>query len=84
MRRAARTDANHRALLQALRQCGWSVVSTHALGGFVDAVACRRGVVVLLEFKQGKGTLTASQQRLLDDGWPIRVVRTVDDVAALH
>jgi hypothetical protein len=83
--RARRTDANHRQLLEALRRCGWAVVSTHVVGGFVDAVAWHpsRGVR-LLEFKQPKGTLTASQRGLLADGWPVVIVRSVDEAAALR
>lgn len=84
MRRRARTDANHRELLAALRRCGWTCQSTHQLGaGFPDAVCHRAGVVKLVEFKRAKGALTEAQEAKQIAGWPIIVVRSVEDCAAL-
>jgi hypothetical protein len=38
----------------------------------------------MVEVKTAKGTLTPRQQELLEDGWPIVVVRTVDEAVALR
>ncbi len=55
MRRAARTDDNHGAVIDALRKAGWSVWSTAALGkGFADAIAAKNGRTLLLEIKDGR------------------------------
>lgn len=57
-RRAARVDANHREVIQALRAAGCIVADTSRLGsGFPDAIATRRpdgsSRVVMLEIKDG-------------------------------
>ena len=54
MRRAARTDANHAEIVQALRTIGASVADTSAVGkGFPDLVVGMRGRNWLLECKDG-------------------------------
>lgn len=54
MRRAARTDANHAAIVAALRGIGASVASTAAVGnGFPDIVVGFRGRNWLIECKDG-------------------------------
>lgn len=79
-----KVDSNHHELIAALRRCGWQVVPTYALRGFVDAVAYKPSQgVKLIEFKMPKGGLTVTQERLLEKGWPVVVVRTAEDVAAL-
>lgn len=53
-RRAARTDANHSAVVAALRSIGASVADTSGVGrGFPDLVAGFRGRNWLLEVKDG-------------------------------
>jgi hypothetical protein len=72
MRRASRTDANHAAIVAALRQCGATVVDTSPLPGFVDLVAGYQGTTVLIEVKRPPGPrggvkgrqLTPDQRRL--------------------
>ena len=55
MRRAARTDANHREIVDALRKVGASVADTSSIGlGFPDLVVGFRGRNLLLEVKDGK------------------------------
>ena len=55
MRRAARTDANQAAIIEALRAIGASVRDTSAVGkGFPDLVAGYRGRTWLLECKDGR------------------------------
>lgn len=54
MRRAHRVDANHGAIIDALRRVGALVADTSALGGgFPDLVVAFRGRLVLLEVKDG-------------------------------
>jgi Holliday junction resolvase len=70
MRRAARTDATHARIVQALRSSGWTVVDTSRVGaGFPDLLAIRRGVVRFIEAKDGakspsKRKLTQAQMEL--------------------
>lgn len=67
MRRAARTDGNHAAIVEALRASGWYVHDTSRLGhGFPDLVVARNGQLRLVEIKDGakppsKRTLTPEE-----------------------
>lgn len=83
--RAARTDKNHRAILGTFRALGWQVLSTHALGGFVDAVVLLPGYgVQLIEIKRdAKAKFTAKQQELIAAGWPLVRVSSDEDVMQL-
>lgn len=81
MRRIAKTDANHAAIIAALRQVGASVVSLHAAGdGLPDLLVGWRGANYLLEVKSAAGRLTPAQARL-HATWAgrIAVVRSVDE-----
>lgn len=89
MRIAARTDDNHRAIVNALRRLGCSVHSTHAEGhGFPDLVVAMIGTTYLAEIKDG--TKWKSQQKLtiaqekFHAGWkaPIAILTSVDDAIA--
>ena len=82
--RNARIDGTHRAIVLTLRGLGWRVVDTHEVPGFVDAVAHRHGRVRLVEIKTAAGPLTASQAKLIAEGWPIQILRSVDDAIALR
>lgn len=63
MRRAARTDANHRDVVQALREAGCTVVSLAAVGqGVPDLLVGRAGVTYLVEVKDG--SKAPSERRL--------------------
>lgn len=54
MRRAARTDANHAAILAALRATGAYVVDcSHVGSGFPDALVFFRGQCIPVEVKDG-------------------------------
>lgn len=81
---ARRTDTTHREVIDTLRQCGWKVADTHALPNWVDCVASRGDAVRLIEIKAPKGKLKPSQQRLMNDGWPIVVLRSAEDAARLR
>ena len=89
---ARRVDRNHREIADALRSIGWVVCDTSALGAFVDLVAVRRGVVKLIEVKDGskcksQQALTPAQVKLhaelLRAGTVVEVVTSIDDALAL-
>ncbi len=50
---AKRVDANHSAIVQALRQVGCVVLDVHALPGCLDLLVAYRGALHLLEVKDG-------------------------------
>lgn len=79
-----RVDATHGEVVQALRQCGWTVADTHAFPGFVDCLAHRGGKLWLVEIKGARGKLKPSQQRLIDAGFPVVVLRNAAEAAALR
>lgn len=85
MRRAARTDANHAAIRDALRKAGRPVKDlSHVGGGVPDLLTMATdGRLVFIEVKNPKMVpsarkLTAHEQRFADK-FPVSVVLTVDD-----
>jgi len=92
MRRAAAVDANQPSVVDTLRRAGCVVECLHSVGGGVpDLLVGRRGVVYLLEVKDG--SKPPSKQALTDDqkawhamwaafGVRVQVVRS--DVEALR
>lgn len=80
-----RSDRNHAEIVAALRAQGWLVASTNRLGGFIDCVAFHPGrqQLRLVEVKTPKGKLKPSQEQLLAQGWPIVILRSVDDALVL-
>ena len=97
MRMKARTDAGHRAIVQALRQVGCKVSDTSRVGqGFPDLVVrapmfydgvageynWRFARVLLMEIKEPKGKLTPDQEQFIAE-WPETViVRSVEEALA--
>jgi hypothetical protein len=93
MRRAARQDSNHGAVLAALRQAQWFVLDTSSVGdGFFDAIVAKRGRMLFVEIKDG--AKPPSRQRLTDDevkvhrdfveaGCEVVVLTSVEQVARL-
>jgi hypothetical protein len=86
--RARRIDANHREVLDALRSVGAAILDTHAIPGGLDCVVGYRGIVRLLEIKDGRKPpsarrLTAAEAdtigRFTSVGCPVHVVTSVDD-----
>ena len=74
MRRAARTDANQTAIVDALRRCGWSVLSLAPMGrGVPDLAASKAGRTVFIEVKDGAKCPSArkltQQQREFFGNW---------------
>jgi len=78
----ARIDKTHVELVKVLRSLGWMVLDTHALKGFVDAVGYHhKHGVVLFEFKASeKSPLTKGQAALIELGWPVQVLWSIDQV----
>jgi hypothetical protein len=83
-----RTDANHKELIDLIRQIpGTSVFSTHEVGkGFPDIVVGYRGLNYMFEIKDGAKSpsqkkLTQAEQKL-HISWKgqIDVVENIDDV----
>lgn len=85
MRRAARTDSNHREIAQAFRKLGFAVVSLHKVGeGVPDLLCSREAETFLAEVKTAKGRPTEAQEAFSKD-WKGRIytVRTAADVDAV-
>lgn len=90
MRRAARTDANHAAIVAAFRRLGYSVLDLSRVGqGCPDLLVARGGVSILVEVKDGAKTPSrrALRRSQIDfvGRWKGRtvVVECVDDVVRL-
>ena len=81
MRRRGRTDRNHAEIRDALRARGWKVVSLADVGGGVpDLLIWRPGKRIrLIEVKAEHGALTDDQQTFLMEGWPVTIVRSVEE-----
>ena len=89
-RRAAKVDANHGTIRDALRAMGASVADTKSAGeGFPDLVVGYRGKTLLVEVKDG--TLPPSARKLtgpqekFHSNWRghVCVVKNVEEAAAL-
>lgn len=82
MRRRAKVDKNQTELVSELRQCGFSVLLLHQVGGGCpDLIVGRNGVSVLVEVKTNKGSLTEDQVQFFSE-WQGRaiVAITLEDI----
>ena len=85
MRTRARVDANHGAIVAALRRVGCNVLDLSRVGaGCPDLlVSCRRrgGLpdLLLMEVKTAKGKFSADQRKFEALGWPVFVARSVEE-----
>ncbi len=80
MRRAARTDANHAEIVQALRKVGCRVLDLRSLGnGCPDLLVDTGSGLALMEVKTSDGHLRQSQQDFVSAGWRVWVIRSVPD-----
>jgi len=81
--RAKRIDNNHRLIRDALRKVGWlDVMDCSMFGrGFPDLLVLNKdtGQIHFLEIKGKRGKLTDRQQELKAIGWPLVVVRTINE-----
>lgn len=81
MRYAARVDANHKEIADALLEIGRSVLSLHRLGQDAPDLLVGNGETnTLLEIKTESGKLTKGQKEFFEK-WrgPKAVVRTIDE-----
>lgn len=82
MRRAARVDLNHTAIVKAFRSFGCAVLSLAPMGkGVPDLLVSLNSVNWLVEVKSDAGKLTPDQERFL--AWwrgPVSVVRDLAGV----
>jgi len=85
MRRAAKVDSNHAAIVLAARKLGFLVLSLAALGrGCPDLLLyhARTRRLLLVEVKTPTGKLRPLQADFAAL-WPVSVVRDIDDLIAL-
>lgn len=79
-----RKDTTHQPIVDALEAAGWLTKNCAQLDGWVDVTALSpRKRLFLLELKTGPGKLRESQSKLIADGWPVLVIRSVDEALAL-
>jgi hypothetical protein len=86
-----RKDANHRAIVDALRRLGVPFIDMSKLGnGVPDGAVLVKGVTYLVEFKNpqsqyGKKGLSPAQRKWADEwqGGDVYIVQSLDDVLAL-
>lgn len=80
--RTHRKDANHDEIVNALRGRGCKVrsLSSNQGDGTPDLLILHCGDVSLGEIKVPGGKLTHAQQRFHAEGWPVRILRTLEDV----
>jgi hypothetical protein len=71
----AKRDANEGQIIAALEAMGCQV---HRMDTPVDLLILHRGTLHLAEVKAKRGTLT-KDQRLFVEGWPVTVLRSVED-----
>ena len=80
MRRAAKIDRNHHAIVDAYRERGAIVLSLAPMGkGVPDLLIWYCGRLHMVEVKMPDGSLTDAQRAFMEQGWPVRVVTSVDD-----
>ena len=88
MRRAAKVDANHAAIVGALRACGAQVLSLAAVGkGCPDLLIQHRGRLQLIEIKnplqpKNKQRLKPMQEEFHAD-WTVSTVTSVEGAIAV-
>lgn len=74
-----RRDKNEPEIVQELERCG---IRVHRISspGFADLVTySKRHGLLLLEVKSRTGRQTAQQVKHTTEGWPVQIVRTVED-----
>ena len=86
-RRHGKRDAIHAQVREALRANGYLVWDLgDAGGGFPDLVIqdpSGRAGQFLVEVKTGNEPLTPAQQRFIEAGWDVEIVRSIDDANRL-
>lgn len=84
-----RTDSNHAEIVRRARQVGCAVIDIHALAGTLDIVVGFRGVIYLVEIKDGakipsKRRLTPAEEKTVEEfrrvDCPVYIVESADDL----
>jgi len=79
---AARVDRNQEEIITALQRTGWAV---ERIRQPTDLLIAKAGRMLLCEVKDGpKAKLRPSQQRIIARGFPVIVIRSLDDVERLN
>ena len=86
MRKAAKTDANHSQVVNALRQVGASVQSLATTGkGCPDLLVGYHGINYLMEVKDGDKVLSKQKLTIDQEHWhslwrgSVHIVKSVDE-----
>lgn len=74
-RRAGKRDAIEPFVIGEARRQGWLVMQLDS----VDLLCFRRGVFMVVEVKTGNAPLTGHQKRLVSEGWPLVIIRSVEE-----
>ena len=78
-RRAGKRDTLEAEVIKIARSKGWIVMQLDQF----DLLCHRKGWTLMVEVKSGNKLLTASQLKILDDGFPLKVVKTLEDAEEL-
>lgn len=81
MRRAAKRDGNEKPIVTKLREHGYLVMYLNEFDLLVSAPL--RKQVWMIEVKTEDGELKESQKKMIADGWPLHIVRSVEDALAV-
>lgn len=73
----AKRDLNEKAIVDALEAVGCKVIRHKVYDLEVLYKPLQRRL--MLDVKGSKGKLTKKQKALLDDGWPLKIARTVSE-----
>lgn len=76
MRRAAKRDQNEPEIVQELREAGWLVMYLDKFDLLIWHPTQRR--LRMVEVKTETGALKPSQEKMIAEGWPLEIVRTVE------
>ena len=80
MRWAAKVDRTHREVVTTFRSCGANVLDLSRVGqGCPDLLVYRAGQWWLVEVKDAAGKLNIEQRAFINQGWPVRVIRSRDE-----
>ena len=80
MRRAAKRDQNEPQIVQELREAGWLVMYLDKFDLLIWHPTQRR--LRMVEVKTETGALKPSQEKMIAEGWPLEIVRTVAQALA--
>ncbi len=77
--RAQKRDSNEKEIIHDLRYCGYKVMQLDKF----DLLVYGRGTFWIMDVKSESGKPTASQLKMLDDGWPLHFVKTSEEALAI-